>query len=434
MHLFPSPSPGSPPAPHLLRFSGFMLLLAVLLLTACDDDSHSTHDAGPDSALDGDVIDGDVFDGDSDAADDDSGHDASCITGTEELPRELLLPEPDPNGVYDPDLAWDPTEERLWMAYSGVDGPAGSGKVSTHLSFSDDRGVTWCHAGVVNLSQEVPMAEQPQDIAQEEAHWSHETPSLTYDPDAPMSSRWRLVWHRYLHVEDNVAGNEDRHFEYGWIAQRRAATPWELFEAPQEKLFSSVVYHINPAIEAYNDAVPGGEPIKRFDTDPAFGDCLAFAEPGVAASQGRLYAALFCFRSAEQQDIVLASYSHATEQWEAVGTLLTTQDAQTIHADLIGFNAADIYDTPSGWRLMVSPTVGAYLGCIEYALDLTAGTLQDLNGDGPDPLFAMEKNSDPNVYQSGACTYHHESNTGVISGDVYFTGVQFHLHATGELR
>ncbi|MBU1240409.1 hypothetical protein KKF84_07680 [Myxococcota bacterium] len=404
-------------------------ILGMFLAMGCTDPSTSSiPDGGVDGGVDGDIL--------SDITDADGGQDATplCIAGSEDLPRSLEIPGADPNGIYDPDLEWDPQGQRMWLSYSSVEGPAGVGKVSTHLAYSEDRGMTWCFAGVVNPSTDVPREDQPESIAQDHAHWSHETSALFYDADAPQEQRWSLTWHRYLHVEDNIPGNEDRHFEHGWIAIKRAASPMGLLSAPEEKLFSSLVYHVDPVIEDYNNAAPGGLPIKRFDTDPLLGDCLAFAEPGISAHSGRIHAALFCFRTQQQQDIVLVTYDHSAQTWSSVGTLLTTQDAQTIHPDLLGFNAPDIYETPGGWRLMVTPTVGAYLGCIEYGLDIVAGSLVDSNGDGPDPLYAYEKNPDPQVYQTGACTYHHQSETGVIVGDVYTSGVQFRLIATGDLR
>ena len=394
----------------IIQFTKATLFLLTALLTAgCTDTDTDTGEEGDDI-------------------------EENCITGSEELPRALEIPGSDLNGIYDPNLAWDPVSERLWLSYSSVNGDAGVGRISTHLGYSDDNGITWCFAGVANASADVSREDQPAAIAQDHAHWSHETSVIFYDADAPEEKQWNLVWHRYLHVEDNIAGNEDRHFEHGWIAIKSADSPMGLLDAAEEKLFSSIAYHFDPVIEAYNNAAPGGLPLRRFDSDPLLADCLAFAEPGISASDGHIYAALYCFRSQEQQDIILVSLDHDTGIWSSVGTLLTTQDAQAIHPDLIGFNASEIYETDAGWRLMVSPMTGPYLGCIEYGLDFETGTLIDNNGDGPDPLYSYEKNPDPQVFQSGACTYHRQSNTGLIVGDVYTTGVQFRLIATGELR
>ena len=103
---------------------------------------------------------------------------AVCTVGSGPFPRPLELPNPEPNGVFDPNLARDPETGRLWMAYSGVSGPAGSGLVSTHLAYSDDDGTTWCHAGVVNQARDVPREEQPARVAGSNGHWNHEVAAI----------------------------------------------------------------------------------------------------------------------------------------------------------------------------------------------------------------------------------------------------------------
>jgi hypothetical protein len=319
------------------------------------------------------------------------------------------------------------------MAYSGVTGPAGSGLVSTHLAFTDDGGLTWCDGGFVNRATTVPREEQPPRLAAANGHWSHEVAAIAHDPGASPEARWRLIWHRYLHIEDSDPATDDRRFEHGWIAQRTAATAEGLRTAPESKLFSSAAYHALPEVEAYNDAAPGGAPERRFDRDPDLGGCLAFTEPGMLAAGGDLYVALYCFRAATDQDIVLVRLSHATGQWAYAGTLLTTRDAIAINPALVGFNAADLLSVEGTHRLLVSPTVGAgYLGCIDYEVDLAAARLRDLEGDGPDPLHAFPKNPDPGVFQTGACTYDERSPLGLIVGDTYLSGVQFRLVATGD--
>ena len=147
-----------------------------------------------------------------------------------------------------------------------------------------------------------------------------------HDPGAPSDARWRLVWHRYLHIDDGDSSTDDRHIEHGWLAQRKAATAEGLMTAPETKLFSALAYHA-PSTEAYNEAAPGGSPEKSFAGDPDLGDCLALAEPGLIAEGGSLYIAMFCYREETQQDIVLAKLDHATSSWSYVSTLLTTQDA-----------------------------------------------------------------------------------------------------------
>ncbi len=357
----------------------------------------------------------------------------TCVTGSADFPRALALPNPEPNGVFDPNLAYDPDSGRLWMAYSGVTGPAGSGWVSTHLSYSDDSGLTWCHAGLVNPATLVPPAQMPSDRTGPEGQWNHEVAAIEFDPGADPAQRWRLIWHRYLHIADDDLSTEDRLFQHGWIAQRTAASAEGLLDAPETILFSSLAFHVNAEIENYNLAAAGTEPEKRFDQDPDLGTCLAFSEPGMLAYEGDLYIAMYCFRSAQQQDIVLVRLDHASKQWSYVGTLLTSEHARAIDPALGAFNGADLFVRAGSYRLIVSPTAGqGYLGCLEYEVDLKNGTLTDSNGDGPDPLLAFPKNTNADVIQTGACSYHQESQLGMIVGDTHLSGIQFRLVATGQ--
>lgn len=355
-----------------------------------------------------------------------------CTTGPTQFPRPLDLPGAEPNGAFDPDVARDESSGRLWMAYSAVTGPAGSGFVSTHLAWSDDEGLTWCESGTVNAASRVPEEEQPPAIAGPDGHWNHEVPALVYDAEAPASERWTLIWHRYLHVADDDATTDDRRFQYGWIAARTAATADGLTTAPEQKLFSSIAYHARPEVEAYNESIVGGSPLKRWDTDPELGGCLVFTEPALLVVEETLYAAMYCFRTADRQEIALVARSGSAGEWSPVGTLLTTSDAVAIDPALVGFNAPDLYSIGSSVRLLVSPTVaGAYRGCLEYELDVAAGRLRDADGDGPDPTLGLEANPATDVFQTGACTYHEGLATGVVRGDTHFGVVQFRLVATG---
>lgn len=400
----------------------FLLPIALSTLCCSSDDSELVSDARP-------VVDA------SQNVDSTPSPDAMsapvCTTAIGGTPRSLLLPKSEENGVFDPNLARDPATQRLWMSYSGVTGPGGSGEVSTHLSYSDDDGVTWCHQGIANPAKKVPESEQPTNIAMPEGFWNHETSAIAYDPSAPPDSRWILVWMRYLHVEDNIPDNEDRHFEHGWIAQKRSATAEGLLSAPESKLFSASFYHLLPQIETYNNMVPGGVPEKRWDSDPNLSDCVAFAEPGVISANGKLYVAMFCAKESAEHEVVLVEKSEGS--WSYAGTLLTPEDALAINPALTTFNAPDIVVSDGAYRLLVSPTAGiAYLGCIEYSIDLESGSLEDSDNNGPDALSAYAASTDPDTFLTGACTYDENSSMGLVVGEAHVSAPQFRLFATGQ--
>lgn len=328
-----------------------------------------------------------------------------------------------PNGVYDPDLEDQPDAGRLWMSYSGVDGPPGSGLVSTHLAWSDDHGVTWCELGVVNAATRVSGVDLPPGLDADAGHWNHETSALVNDPDAPPVERWKLVWHRYLYA-DKPDGGEGRRFEYGWIAQRTATTPEGLLTAPETKLFSVLGYQATPEIQVFNDNAPGGSPRQYLPTIPAL-QCLVVTEPSLVEVGGDLYAALFCYQSATQQDVVLLKQNRTTRNYEYVGTLLGVAQAQAFNPALSNFNAPDLVKRGNELRLLVSPAAALYVGCLSYPVtDVTTATV------AMTPTYGLS--ATPGAAQTGACTYFDRTATGVLVGDVVETGVQFRLYATGR--
>ena len=395
------------------------------MLAACSDDgSKRTPDVGPDVGSMTDVFP-DVTPDDTDVVD--QGVSATCVASTGSFPRPLNLPNPEPNGVFDPSLALDPETQRLWMAYSGVTGPAGSGAVSTHLAYSDDQGGTWCDVGVVNASTTEPNP--PDAFAGLEAKWNHETPSIAYDPGAAPQARWRLVWMRYLHIEDNNPATEDRHFEHGWIGQRTAAKPEDLISSPPTKLFGASSYY-SPGVAAYND-LTDGTPELRWDSHPQLGDCLVFAEPGLLALDSKLWMAVYCARTAIDGSIELIELDHATDVWSHRSTLLTGADGGVINPAITGFNAPDLFMVGDTVHLLVSPVVELYAGCVGYRVDRTLAVVLDADGNGADPVSGLA--APAGTVQSGACTYHEGSSLGVIYGDTLASGVQFQLFSTGAM-
>jgi hypothetical protein len=383
-----------------------------------DADASSSFDAGPPADA-GHLDDAGTS---ADAGQTDAGPACRRSTVVDGGKWEVLFPEPEPNGLYDSDLELDPTTGRLWMSYSGVDGPPGSGLVSTHLGYSDDRGATWCHVGIVNRALRLAKADQPAPIATDTGHWNHEVSALVHDPGAPADARWRLVWHRYLHVDDGVPGTDDRRFEYGWIAQRTAATPEALLTAPEQKLWSALFYGARPDLEAWNDAAPGGALLQHLPTTVQ-PQCLLVTEPSMVVINGELFATLFCYRGAAQQEVVLLRLNRTTNLFEYVGTPLTTPMAQAIHPALTGFNGADLVMSNGQPHLLASPATDLYFGCLSFPLNLSTGTVTA-------PTLGIAATEDAGVVQTGPCTFHEASATGIIIGQLHVDGVQFRQFAT----
>ena len=338
------------------------------------------------------------------------------------------------NGLYDPTLAFDPATGRVWMVFSRVDGPGGQGQVSTHLAYSDDGGLEWCYEGLINQSDIVQPHERPGEYADAvSAHWSQEVPSIAYDPVAPEEERWRILWHRYLHVDDGIPANDDRRFPFGWIASRSASEPSLLASANEEKLFSAAAYHFSPAIESYNNNILDLPDVQLHTLHRDLADCLAFSEPGMQAYNEELYVSLVCARLEGRSSVILVRLDHESQTWDYVSTLLTADDAQTMETNWQSFSATDLFAVEDKHYLLVSPVSNAtnvYVGCVLFRVDLETGTVMRMDDGSLDDLLRLPAGE--RVIQTGVCTFDPASTeTGIIIGDAVWEEPQFQLYATG---
>lgn len=348
------------------------------------------------------------------------------------FPELIELPPLGDNGAYDPTIAGDPLSGKLWMVFSRVEGLGGVGKVSTHLAYSDNNGSSWCYANQINSSEDVAIADLPSEYSGAiSAHWSHEVPSIAYDPNAPITKRWIMTWHRYLHVDNGVAGEDQRRFAYGWIASKTASSPSEFATMPEVKLFSAAGYYSTMAVKNYNDQI-GGNPLVRFDQiHPDLSTAVVLTETGMHSYKGFLYMSLVMGNPSGNK-VVLIKYSNG--QWQYVSTLLTPADAQAINSMWTGFSATDIFVKNDQPYLIVSPVANLYEGLLLFQLNLPSGTLVDLDSNGPDVIWSLAKTAGSDVIQTGVGTYDELSyNTGIIYGDAVNGQPQFRIFASGYI-
>lgn len=346
------------------------------------------------------------------------------------FPQELAIPPSGNNGVYDASVASDPQSGRVWMIYSGAELVEGSSRISSHLAFSEDGGSSWTYSGLVNASEALSPEEYPAEFSEAPAvFWQHEVPSIAYDPDAPADERWRILWHRYLQVDDGIPSNEDRQFAYGWIASKSAASPEGILQAEEKKLFSALAYHLNPTIETYNNAILGLPPLRLDMLDPELSGALVFSEPGMRAYQGDLYVSLL-HRAMAGGKIVLIKLDHQRQSWEYVATLLDEEDARALHPTWNSFSASELFLVNEQAFLLVSPVEQLYEGVLLFALDLpTAQVERDAEG-RPQVLYRLEKTS--GAIQTGVATYDEGlTATGILYGDAFINGPQFRMRASG---
>lgn len=241
------------------------------------------------------------------------------------------------------------------MSYSAVNPVTGLDPnyhwgVSIRLAFSDDDGSSWEDAnvvvapftmafiggddmGVTNPNEKIP----PNTLGL----WQRETSTLIYDPAAPESERWKIIW------SDHLKANGIAYWvDYSWLGYKAAASPFDLEDAEPYKLFAG----FNVQKDGDNAAAPafsplGKEPMIRLDkqiTKAAAGADLAelthrvFAEPGFYATQEALYLSAYSidailkdesivmFRCPQPCRIMQAS------GWEYLGKTLTQTDAEQI--------------------------------------------------------------------------------------------------------
>ena len=315
-------------------------------------------------------------------------------------------------GIFDPSVAQDPTTARLWMSYSLVTHsdlwPLQNDKISTRLAFSDDQGSSWTEGGLfLHEAQDVALPVAPPNNA---GTWNHEVSSLVYDPGALPNERWKLFGHHYLWM------NGTRMFEHGWISLKTAANPQGPWSA-ERKMFTGSLYN------AVNDAIIGPPEYRLNVNFPQLADCLTFSEPGCWATANSLYLALLAATGSGNR-IVLLKLTHASGNWELVGTLLTAADAS--HFGYDGFTAPEICQVNGTFYLIATPqTNGKYLGTFVFQIEeLESATIARTDG-YPDLVTAIYG---ADTTHNGAATYvASATGCGILYSEVFVTPPNVHF-------
>jgi hypothetical protein len=342
-------------------------------------------------------------------------------------------------GIFDPSIARDPGDGKLWMSYSAVDSSVFYStdlywSVSIRLAHSDDNGGTWTDAGIAAApyTERVvgPMtvtAGQPAIGGTSAGIWQSETSSLIYDPGAPAGERWKLIWFQYLN-----ANLVSYFLDYSWIAMKTAATPLDLATATPVKLFGGFGIQPQGEITGSPSFSPIGGPaavaLNADLTTAAVGESLSdltscvFAEPGLAATDTTVYLSIFCMDVSVLEESLLhfkcdspCDMANAAG-WEYLGKLLTPADA----ADAVN---RDHYQAPAVVRqggmtyLLATPvdtSVGnRYDGCRVYEFtDIDTSAL--LRDGGGDLIEVTAANGQPDLH-NGAC----EALDGMDGGIIY---------------
>lgn len=289
--------------------------------------------------------------------------------------REVRTPNAGDLGIFDPSLARDPAGDRLWMAHAIVrsapaPGEPGRRAVSIGLSWQATPDGQW-------RSTPGPLAATlPVTARGRAALWQAEVPTLFHDPGAPPGARWKLLYHRYLHLDR-------RRFEHGWIALKEAATPAALARAPEIKLLTARGYRaVNDDAAGWTRTPVAGPPrIAVHIAWPQLRHCAALTEPGAQADAHTVRLSLSCseprlFRPPRPRLVMLACTQPCRygdiAAWRVVETPARVCGGSGCSSPP-PLTASEIAPLPDGLLLLVSPLgrrpfANAYLGCEGYLL------------------------------------------------------------------
>ena len=338
-------------------------------------------------------------------------------------PERITFANVGAHGIFDPSIARDPGNGKLWMSYSAVDPsakwPANVNVVATHLAYSGDNGNTWNASSSGELINDVSDVTLPAVAPNDAGTWISEVSQLVYDPGATAAERWKILWHHYLLV------NNVRHFEHGWIAMKTASTPEGLAAATEIKLFAGYLYDpANDTLGGTTVSPVGGAPQIQLDTalNPALNNCV-FSEPGMYATNSALYMSLLCVRLSDSNHLIAlfkcTGACTTGSAWTYLGTALQNSDAAALGFDT-GFSASGMFESGGNVYLVATPvqTAGApwsdyYSGCRIFKFaDIDTALLQMT---GSQPALIGSVNGTPGSF-NGACAYHASSN---MSGMLY---------------
>ncbi len=261
--------------------------------------------------------------------------------------RIEIIGETAPAGIYDPSVEYG--EDGIgWMAYSAV--TAGKNVcVATHLAKTTNHGKTWEFVSNINPCIDDSIVEEGETI---EGRWRYEVASILYDPDDP-GREWKLFSHRF--ITKPFYGEDNRMFQYGWIAYKYAsdpAGPWSeeipLLGAGE---FGVSNYNVRVDLSSLN---------------PDIRDFVYYSEPGSIVKDGIIYLSLegSTFHGTVVEEIVkekwkerkvvlFSSHDHG-ETWEYVGTLTDADDA--VGLGYIAFTASSLVEEKGRLFLFLSPS------------------------------------------------------------------------------
>lgn len=260
------------------------------------------------------------------------------------LPKMVVAGDSPRGGLYDPTVEFAEGSSVGWLAYSAVSGsedPYGP-NVEIHLAKTEDAGATWTFVKEVNASSErteVTLADGKKFRGQ----WNYEVPSLTHDP-TDTAAPWKILYHRIFR-EIRADGSSANVPAASWIGMRTAVDPNQDW-SDEVVLFRGLV------------PLPDGRTarVNLSRLDRSLKPLLVYSEPGVFASDGRLFVSLTgLIRSGSDRIVLLASDDNGAT-WRFVSTLLSRADAKRLGYK--SFDGTSIVRQGERLLLLASPMSG----------------------------------------------------------------------------
>jgi hypothetical protein len=331
-------------------------------------------------------------------------------------------------GQFDPSLWQEDDTGTLWMAYTDVsltfpingNFDVFAPNFDTHLARSDDHGQTWQYVTKLTRTRPYDHPDFGGSVV------THEVADLAQNPDGS----WSLIWLQYTQPYGQEGFNDPI------IARKDALDPIALSNAP-------VQLHMSGWAES--DYFPVEH---KPGVDAGLGNCTAMTEPSIFTTEGRSFVVVECL----SVNVLNSAFPLIPQQWTMelfewngemyrhVGTLLSYDDARALtegDAPDVSLAQPDVVQARNGdWLLLVTPINRSlnpiHRGCRVLTIDDITTAMVQRNDDGTPTVRASVVATSEHL-GAGQCTYHADSNTGIVMG-VGFSegeGLRLHLLATG---
>ena len=326
-------------------------------------------------------------------------------------------------GYADPSLTFDAQSNTLWLSYSWLSTavevlgppPQPDFLVSTHLASSTNSGASFEFVREINQNTLIAHPDNG-----EQGWLTHEVSTLTRSADGD----WQVLWLQYF---DPVGELERGDF---LLNRSVANSPAALGDV------------IEPWIRTAATSESFGA-IERLSSIQELADCTIFTEPALFNDEQNTYLAMNCLvirdsaRQSEEDRLFVLRQSESGESYEYLGILINNADAESLGGDVL--EQADFVVARDGRLLLLATPIRhdaqpPHQGCVALEVEsLANATMRRTSSGGL--VERARITADGDGLGPGLCTYHAESDTGIILAIPKLTQnpteLTLTMHATG---